>query len=207
MKKYFLAAAAVAALGSAAPASAQVGNIIQQGLQGLLGGGGINNRLVTLESQIRISFQRGEISQAEASRLQGELIQLRQMERAFRADGLSRAERFELQQRLQMVEARIQEARLGRGGRFDDDRRFGRNGDDGRFGRNACPPGLDKKNNGCMPPGQAKKGERSNGQFGDSWSDRGFRDNDRFVYRQDGNRILQIDRRTGQVVRVMNRRR
>ncbi|HEV2080136.1 MAG TPA: hypothetical protein VGR19_09630 [Allosphingosinicella sp.] len=214
MKKYLLAAAAVAAIGSAAPASAQVGDIIQQGLQGIFGGGGLNNRLATLESQIRISFQRGEISQNEASRLQGELIQLRQLERSFRADGLSRSERFELQQRLQMLEGRIQEARLGRGGRFDDDRRFGRNddgrfgrNDDGRrFGRNDCPPGLAKKNNGCMPPGQAKKGDRSNGQFGDMWSDRGFRDNDRFIFRQDGNRILQIDRRTGQVVRVINRR-
>ncbi len=25
------------------------------------------------------------------------------------------------------------------------------------FGRGKCPPGLAKKNNGCMPPGQAKK--------------------------------------------------
>lgn len=25
------------------------------------------------------------------------------------------------------------------------------------FGRGSCPPGLAKKNNGCMPPGQAKK--------------------------------------------------
>lgn len=214
MKNYLLTAVAVAALGSAAPASAQVSDIVQQGIQGLLGGGGINNRIVTLESQIRVSFQRGEISQEEASRLQSELMQLRQLERSFRIDGLSRAERLELQQRVQMAEARIQEARLGRGGRFDDDRRFGRdndgrfgrNDDDRRFGRNACPPGLAKKNNGCMPPGQAKKGDRSNGPFGDMWSDRGFQDSDRFIYRQDGNRVLQIDRRTGQVVRVIDRR-
>ncbi len=25
------------------------------------------------------------------------------------------------------------------------------------YGRGSCPPGLAKKNNGCMPPGQAKK--------------------------------------------------
>jgi hypothetical protein len=37
--------------------------------------------------------------------------------------------------------------------------------------------------------------------------DRRFQDTDRFIFRQDGNRILQIDRRTGQVVRVINRRR
>jgi len=26
-----------------------------------------------------------------------------------------------------------------------------------RYGRGHCPPGLAKKNNGCLPPGQAKK--------------------------------------------------
>lgn len=39
--------------------------------------------------------------------------------------------------------------------------------------RGSCPPGLAKKNNGCMPPGQAKKmydvGQRYNRNFGDSW--------------------------------------
>ncbi len=200
MKKYLLAAAAVAALGSAAPATAQVGDIIQQGIQGLLGGSGISGRLATLESQVSIAFQRGEISQAEAARLQNELSQLREMDRVFRLDGLSRAERSELQQRLQVLERRIQQARIDRDDRFDDD-------DDRRFGRNACPPGLAKKNNGCMPPGQAKKADRGDGRFGDMRMDRRFQDSDRFIYRQDGNRILQIDRRTGQVVSVTNRRR
>jgi hypothetical protein len=27
-----------------------------------------------------------------------------------------------------------------------------------KHGRGECPPGLAKKNNGCLPPGQAKKG-------------------------------------------------
>jgi hypothetical protein len=39
--------------------------------------------------------------------------------------------------------------------------------------RGSCPPGLAKKNNGCMPPGQAKKmydvGQRYNRNFGDVW--------------------------------------
>lgn len=29
--------------------------------------------------------------------------------------------------------------------------------DANRYGANACPPGLAKKGNGCMPPGQAKR--------------------------------------------------
>jgi hypothetical protein len=38
----------------------------------------------------------------------------------------------------------------------------------------SCPPGLAKKNNGCLPPGQAKKqwdvGDRYNRQFGNMWT-------------------------------------
>ena len=40
--------------------------------------------------------------------------------------------------------------------------------------RGNCPPGLAKKNNGCTPPGQAKKqydvGQRYNTNFGNAWS-------------------------------------
>jgi hypothetical protein len=40
--------------------------------------------------------------------------------------------------------------------------------------RGACPPGLAKKNNGCLPPGQAKQvyniGQRYNRNFGNTWS-------------------------------------
>ncbi len=197
MKSYLLAAAAVAAISSAAPASAQSG-ILGQGIQQLLGGG-VNTRLASLENQIRASFQRGEISRTEAGRLQNELFQLRQLEQSYRNDGLNRFERSDLQQRVQMLERRIQEARfndnIGNDDRFDDD--------DRQFGRNACPPGLAKKGNNCMPPGQAKK----NGRFNDRYEADRFQNNERFIYRQDGNRLLQIDRRTGQVVRVIDRRR
>ena len=37
-----------------------------------------------------------------------------------------------------------------------------------------CPPGLAKKNNGCLPPGQAKKlyniGQRWPGNYGHAWN-------------------------------------
>jgi len=40
--------------------------------------------------------------------------------------------------------------------------------------RGNCPPGLAKKHNGCLPPGQAKKlynvGQRYNRNSGNSWS-------------------------------------
>ena len=41
-------------------------------------------------------------------------------------------------------------------------------------GRGSCPPGLAKKNNGCLPPGQAKKlynvGQLYNRNFGNTWT-------------------------------------
>ena len=200
MFKYLMTAAAVAALSSAAPASAQVSAIAQQqGLFGLFGGGsGINSRLDALDRTIRISFQRGELTQREASRLHNQLLELRQLNQTYRIDGLSRAERFELQQRLDRLERRIQLARHDRNDRWDDDD----DDDDDRFGRNGCPPGLAKKNNGCLPPGQAKK--MDDDRF-DRLGDRRFEDTDRYVFRRDGDRIVQIDRRTGQVVRVFRR--
>lgn len=40
--------------------------------------------------------------------------------------------------------------------------------------RGTCPPGLDKRGNGCMPPGQAKRsyrvGQRYNRNFGTAWT-------------------------------------
>jgi hypothetical protein len=40
--------------------------------------------------------------------------------------------------------------------------------------RGQCPPGLAKRDNGCLPPGQAKKlynvGQRYNRNFGSAWA-------------------------------------
>jgi hypothetical protein len=42
------------------------------------------------------------------------------------------------------------------------------------YGTGGCPPGLAKKNNGCLPPGQAKKlynvGQRWPGNYGNVWN-------------------------------------
>ena len=225
MKRLLSAAAAVAALGAATPASAQLGGIFErtvlnQGLRGLFGGGG-SGRLEQLDDRIEQSLRRGEISRDQAQRLMDEYQQLRRLDRDFRQDGLSRDERYELDRRISEFERRIENARSGRDGGYDNDDRYdddrvdddryndGRSYD--RSGRKGCPPGLAKKDNGCLPPGQARKNDRDFGNGRDDnqsqYGDR-FRDTDRFTFRRqaDGS-ILQIDRRTGQVVRVINRRR
>ena len=87
----------------------------------------------------------------------------------------------------------------------------------GRYGAwgNSCPPGLAKKNNGCLPPGQARKryniGQRWSGNTGYRWNwsqvpydwrNRYDLDaNDRYYYR-DGY-LYSVDPRTMLVEQVI----
>lgn len=231
MRKFLLATAAIAALTASVPASAQVGEILRQGMAGIFGGnlgGSIDARLNELNNRIQNALQRGEISQSQASRLQDELRDIAQREQAYRSGGLSRSERDDLEQRLRQLENRIQQAGYNRGDRWDDrDGRGDRWGDrddrddrwndrddrwdddDRRNGR-GCPPGLARKNNGCLPPGQAKKqGQQYNNQYGRVPDNYGaqYRDTQRYIYRFNDGRIYQIDRRTGRIVRVTDARR
>ncbi len=84
----------------------------------------------------------------------------------------------------------------------DDNRRFADNDRDFRGFAN-CPPGLAKKNNGCLPPGQAKKligaalpaalgSQMLSGPFS-QW----YRDNDQYMFRNDGEYIYRVNRQGG----------
>ena len=84
------------------------------------------------------------------------------------------------------------------------------------YGTGGCPPGLAKKNNGCLPPGQAKKlfnvGQRLpygyNGYtpYGsipyDLRSRYDLNDNYRYIYRDDY--LYQVDPTTLVVQRILN---
>lgn len=79
-----------------------------------------------------------------------------------------------------------------------------------------CPPGLARKNNGCLPPGQAKKlynvGQRYSRNFGTVWSYNqiptdlrsryDFDQNDRFYY--SNGYLYQVDPRTRLVQQVVS---
>lgn len=75
-------------------------------------------------------------------------------------------------------------------------RNFG--GFGGRFDN--CPPGLARKDNGCMPPGQAKKflGSRLQQSFANSLVPyeyrRWYRDDDNYFYRYGDNSIFRVSR-------------
>lgn len=191
MKKILMTMAAVSALAAAAPAAAQYAS------------GNFDARIGQLRADLQAGVQNGRITRNEAVQLRAQIQQLNQLERQFSQDGLSRAERDQLQQRIQVLRQQIRMA--SRNG----DTRPGYGNDDDRYenGRN-CPPGLAKKHNGCMPPGQAKKmGQRYDQNWGgvpNQWQNQ-YRDTNRYMYRYDGNRIYQIDRRTGNIVRVYNR--
>lgn len=82
--------------------------------------------------------------------------------------------------------------------------------------RGTCPPGLAKRGNGCMPPGQAKKsydvGQRYNRNFGETWSynqippallgQYTFDPNDRYYY--NNGYLYQVDPKTMLVQQVIS---
>lgn len=82
--------------------------------------------------------------------------------------------------------------------------------------RGGCPPGLAKRDNGCMPPGQAKKlfnaGQRYDRNFGNVWaynqipsdlrSRYQFNHDDRYYYRS--GYLYQVDPRTMLIQQVVS---
>lgn len=81
---------------------------------------------------------------------------------------------------------------------------------------NSCPPGLSKRNNNCMAPGQARKryntGQRWSNNYGQSWSYNqipydmrqryNLRSTDRYYYR-DGY-LYRVNPRTNLVSQVLS---
>jgi len=78
-----------------------------------------------------------------------------------------------------------------------------------------CPPGLAKKHNGCMPPGQAKKlgrGERWESGYGSYYSynripydlRRRYDLNSRYRYYYSGGQLYVVDPRTMLIAQVIS---
>lgn len=211
MKTIILALAATSALGLAAPAAAQSG-----------GYANVSGHVGQIQAQLQAGVRSGAITRSEAMPLRQQLRELTRLERQYAGGGFSRAERSDLQRRAQMLRQEIRIAAQSHYGRDDrrdrdddrwgrdrdDDRRDGRweRGDDDRWGRD-CPPGLEKKDNGCLPPGQVGREDRD-GRWEDGrwqegrWEDRrddrrgGWMDRNRDGYDdRDLNRDRRIDSR------------
>ena len=218
MKKLILTMAAVSAAAIAAPAAAQY----QRGYADV----GVEARIDQLGARIDAGVRQGTISARQASSLRMQLADLQRLERRFGRGGFSVSERAELQQRTRALRQQIRVAAGGGYGR-DEDRWGQRDDRDGRDGRD-CPPGLDKRDNGCVPPGQVGRDGRwedrrddRDGRWEDRrderdgrWSDREDRDRDGYDDRdlnRDGRidsadeRMTDRDRRGGIVGNVLDR--
>lgn len=112
------------------------------------GSNAFDQQIQTLRERIRAGVQRGTITRVEAEVLRDRLNRLIRLEREYSQGGFTRTERERLGQGIERLREQIRRAE--RNDRDDDDADRPGNGRD-------CPPGLAKKNNGCQPPGQAKK--------------------------------------------------
>lgn len=84
---------------------------------------------------------------------------------------------------------------------------------DGRYYGSSCPPGLAKKRNGCLPPGQAKKQRWAQGAYfprdyrNNYYIPRAYRDryydDGRYTYRYYDGYVYQMDIKTFLITRVI----
>jgi hypothetical protein len=182
MKKIIIALAATTAIAAAAPAAAQFGGQV---------GSNIDLRTDRLQAQLQAGVQAGTITRAEAAPLRDQLRTLSQLERQYSRNGLTVQERTELRSRAQSLRQGIRLAIRNGDSRYDRDDRYG-----DRYDRD-CPPGLEKRNNGCVPPGQVGRDDR-NDRWGDNdrYRDTRFVDRNRDGYDdRDLNRDGRVDER------------
>lgn len=107
------------------------------------------DQLRNLRDRIAQGVQSGRLTRSEAQYLRGQLYDANRREQQYDNDGLSRAERDDLRNRIERLRRDLQNAL--RDGEY--------RGGDTWNGRD-CPPGLAKKNNGCLPPGQVGRDNR-----------------------------------------------
>lgn len=179
MNKIIIALAATTALAAAMPAAAQSA------------GANIQLRADQLQTQLQAGVRSGAITRAEAMPLRQQLRDLNDLERRYAAGGFTREERSLLQDRMARLRQDIRMAARSGDSRYDRDGRYG-GYDDGRD----CPPGLEKKNNGCLPPGQVGRDDRDGRWSGDRDAPGGWMDRNRDGYDdRDTNRDRRVDER------------
>lgn len=216
MTRFLIATAATAVLAASTPLAAQ-----SQARLDARGSAGIDNRIARLQTRIDAGIRSGEIDRAEARLLRRQLRQLNRLHSRYRADGLTREERADLQDRIRTLRADIRLADRGaydryeRSAEWDEDRDpyTGRGGPyegdgwvvDADGGARGGIPGLFES---LLGGGSGLRvGQRVSGNLYAvpyEYRDQ-FRDSSSVYFRSDGRRILEIDARTHTVVRVYTR--
>jgi hypothetical protein len=214
MNKLLLSMAAMGAIAVAAPAASQTWSNANAG-----GGMGISNRIAQLDARLSAGIQSGEINRTEARTLRMQVRQLQRLEQQYSYNGLTQAERQDLQQRLRTLR---QDIRIADNGRYDSDSRYSwddrNDGYSGRGGPYEQPYGtncdtgtrggiggliegvLGRNNDNCG----LRVGARASGNLYSVPSQYRYRyrDGNGVYYRSDGRNIYQIDARSQTVLRV-----
>jgi len=225
MKKLLFSMAAVGALAAAAPAFAQTGygGYGSYGTNVNAGGAvGISNRIAQLNARLNAGIQAGVIDRYEARNLRVEMRQLQRLQQQYSYNGLTQAERQDLQMRLRSLR---QDIRVADNGRYDRDSRYGMWNDpyynEGAYTGQGGPyeESYDTycdNNRGVIGGvidsvlgrgdncGTLRVGSRAMGNLYSVPSQYRyqFRDGNGVYYRSDGRAIYQIDARTDTVLRV-----
>jgi hypothetical protein len=184
--------------------------------------GDVGVRLDRLGDQVDRALSSGRLSRSEASELRAQYRDLVTLERRYARNGLAADERADLDRRITFLQQRL-DASLGYRGYDDRNRGYGQGYNQGydngwRDTDRRCPPGLDWRNNGCVPPGQY--GGPVNGGIGGRYNlgdrlppdlnfynipDRfrsQFRDTADDIYRYSDGYVYRVDARTGAIVQV-----
>lgn len=225
MNKLLFSMAALGAIAVAAPAAAQYG----YGSNVNAGGGmGISNRIAQMDARLQAGINAGVIDRVEARNLRMQIRQLQRLENQYSYNGLTQAERQDLQMRLRTLR---QDLRMADNGRFDRDNRYGSWNDpywnDGGYTGQGGPyeqpydTNCDTYNRGGIGGVIDSVLGRDNNCYGLRVGSRAtgnlysvpsqyryqYRDGNGVYYRSDGRAIYQIDARTNTVLRIydMNR--
>ena len=168
MKKLLTLMIAGTALAAAAPAAAQYQNQGYgnqgYGTQGYANAGGtvgIANRIAQLDARLQAGIQAGVIDRTEARSLRMQIRQLQRLERQYSYNGLTQAERADLQQRLRAFR---QDLRLADGGRYDRDNRYGSWNDP--YDNDGYGTRVDRNNDGWDDRDYDRDGRIDDGSYG-----------------------------------------
>ncbi len=165
MKTLLLGMAAVSAVAIAAPAAAQYqsndnryqsDNRYQNDTrygnqQAYAGETGLDNRIANLDQRLQAGIRSGAIDRTEARGLRMEMRDLIRLEARYSTDGISVAERQELQGRIRALRQNLRTADNGAYDRYDSDDRYGWNDRDDRNGSRYGQGGpYDEVNEVCV---------------------------------------------------------
>jgi hypothetical protein len=221
MRKILLLAAAVSALGVAAPAAAQYYSSPNRVVPGTYG---VDNaydvRINQLRARLDAGVRAGSIDVREANRLSRQIDDLQRLEDRYAYNGLTESERYDLQRRLRQVR---QNVRVADNNSWDRNERYGYDdraysygygpsagagyyGQGGPYDEVVCEQrsGIGSLIDSVFGPNCYRIGDRApSNLYGVPSQYRGtYRDNGSVYYRSDGRAVYGIDARTNTVVSV-----